>query len=394
MKVLLISEHYDSFIGGTTTYVNSVSDALAARKVEVELIVPNTHTNIPLEIVTKTDYLRIHYIGSPQILASNYRKSRADFVNRVNSYLSQVINQISPDVLHVLVGMYLIAGLEIEKLRIPCCVTLHNVPPRECSLTWEADSPFAYFKEKIKLNLIKAINYRRLLRHKYDAYISGSFRFGQILSTIIPDRKIISIEDGFCANIEAEASKHVSNSVYRLLTIGAYIPHKGQHLILEAAAILRDRGFNFTWTTIGPIRAPRYYQYLQKQVSQLGLSQQVDIRVDVSRQELEAAYAHSNIYIQPSLEEGFCFTALEAALYKLPIIGTNEGAIPEIIRRGQGILCAPSTASLVEAILQVASSLPNYTYTDEQFDALVEHYSWQRMTDELLNLYQDLIVAG
>ncbi|MBA2750007.1 MAG: glycosyltransferase family 4 protein [Tatlockia sp.] len=389
MKILLVSEHYDSLIGGTATYVKAVSNALASRKIKVELIVPNTQDTNELNVVDKNDYLRIHYLGSLQILNNNYRKSRTAFVTKVNSYLEQVIGNISPDVLHVLVGMYLMEGLETESLQIPCCVTLHNVPPRECSRTWKGDSLTAYLIEKLRLNLIKAINYRRLLRHKYDAYIPGSYRFGQVLSTMIPDRKIIPIEDGFLANMEAKPSKTINYNC-RLLTIGAYIPHKGQHLILATAAQLRDRGLDFSWTLIGPIRVQKYYQYLQKQIIDLSLSKYITLKVDVPRQELETAYASSDIYVQPSLEEGFCFTALEAAFYQLPIVGTNEGAIPEIIRRGQGILSEPSVSSLVQAILDIQSNRAKYLYTEEQLTALIERYSWTRMTDELLALYQSL----
>ena len=393
MKVLLISEHYDSLIGGTATYVKSVSDALAFRKVQVDLIVPNTQNSNELTRVDKNDFLRVHYIGSPQILNSNYRKSRADFVTKVNAYLDKVIPQISPDVLHVLVGMYLIEGLEIESLQIPSCVTLHNVPPRECSRTWDKDSPLDYLIEKIRLNLIKLINYRRLLRHKYDAYVPGSYRFGQVLSTIIPARKIVPIEDGFLANIETQVSKN-ADSTCRLLTIGAYIPHKGQHLILETAAQLRDRKLDFSWTMMGTIRVQKYYDYLQKRITELGLDQHIIIKADVSRQEIDTAYANNDIYVQPSLEEGFCFTALEAAFYQLPIVGTNEGAIPEIIRRGQGILTEPLVSLLTESILEIQSYPTKFNYTEEQITALINHYSWGRMTEELLALYQSLIKSA
>ncbi len=393
MKVLLISEHYDSLIGGTATYVKSVSKALAFKKVQVDLIVPNTQDSNELTIVDKNDFLRVHYIGSPQIVNSNYRKSRSDFVTKVNAYLNKVIPQISPDVLHVLVGMYLIEGLEIESLQIPSCVTLHNVPPRECSRTWEKDYPLAYWIEKIRLNLIKVINYRRLLRHKYNAYIPGSYRFGQLLSTIIPARKIVPIEDGFLANIETKISKSADYTC-RVLTIGAYIPHKGQHLILETAAQLRDRKLDFSWTMMGTIRVQKYYDYLQKRVTELGLDKHIIIKADVSRQEIDTAYASNDIYVQPSLEEGFCFTALEAAFYQLPIVGTNEGAIPEIIRRGQGILTKPLVSSLTESILEIQSHSTKFNYTEEQLTALINHYSWERMTKELLALYQSLIESA
>lgn len=390
MKIILISEHYDSFIGGTSTYVKSISNALASRGVTVDLIVPNQTDTQNLKIVSEGENLKVHYLGSFQILNSNYRNSRLKFAEQVNLYLNQVINNIAPDVLHVLVGMYLIEKLKIESFNIPACVTLHNVPPRECSKTWKGDFVVSYIVEKLRLNLVKAVNYRRIVRRKYDAYIPGSYKFGEVLSQILPDRNVTPIEDGFSTNLEAVSSLRATTSICRLLTVAGYIPHKGQHLVLEAATELRNRGLSFNWTMIGPIRLQKYYQYLQQQVTKLGLSEQINIKVEIPRKELEVAYASNDIYVQPSLEEGFCFTALEAAFYKLPVVGTNEGAIPEIIRRGQGILVEPHKESIVEAILTVWNEPSAYFYSEKQFIDLKNHYSWQRATDELINLYQTL----
>lgn len=393
MKVLLISEHYDSLIGGTATYVQSVSNALAFRKVQVDLIVPNNQDSNELTIVDKNDFLRVHYIGSPQILDSNKRRWRKDFVIRVNTYLNQLIIDICPDIIHVLFGIYLIEGLEIEKLKVPCCATIHSVPPRECSKTWKGDRLFDYILEQGRLSIIRVINYRRLLRHKYQAYIAVSNRANKEISKIFPKIKVVPIEHGFFVPSKTFAS-HQSNNNCCLLTIGAYIPHKGQHLILETAAQLRDHKLDFSWTMMGTIRVQKYYNYLQKRITELGLDQHIVIKAEVSRQEIDTAYASSDIYVQPSLEEGFCFTALEAAFYQLPIVGTNEGAIPEIIRRGQGILTEPLVSSLMESILEIQSHRAKFNYTEEQITALINHYSWERMTEELLDLYQSLIKSA
>ena len=56
--------------------------------------------------------------------------------------------------------------------------------------------------------------------------------------------------------------------------------------------------------------------------------------------ELMTWYEKSDLYVQTSLEEGFCMTALDAVLYQLPLIGFRTGAIPEFIEEGKGILRA------------------------------------------------------
>jgi len=392
VKILLISEHYESVIGGTATYVQAVCNALtsSSKELQVDLIVPNHQESTRLKIVNKAENFHIHYLGSPQIIDRDKRKWRPDFVARVNIYLKQIVSSICPDIIHVLFGIYLIEGLEIESLKVPCCATIHSVPPRECSKTWNGDQLFQYTIEQVRLNIIKIVHYRRLLRHKYQAYIAVSYRFGNELSKILPKAKIVPIEHGFPIPSRAFSS-YQSIDTCRLLTIGAYIPHKGQHLIVETAAQLRDRKLDFCWTMMGTIRVQKYYDYLQKRILGLGLADRIIIKADVSRQEIDTAYASSDIYVQPSLEEGFCFTALEAAFYQLPIVGTNEGAIPEIIRRGQGVLSKPLVSSLIDAIIEIQSNPTKFTYTEAQLTALVNHYSWGRMTDELLALYQSLI---
>ena len=392
MKIILISEHYESIIGGTATYVQSVCNALASTpgRLKIDLIVPNHEEISDLKIIQKADNFHIHYLGSPQIVDSNKRQWRRDFIAKANTYLNKVIVNICPDIIHVLFGIYLIDGLEIESFKVPCCATIHSIPPRECSKTWQGDKAFDYITEQLRLSIIRVVNYRRLLSHKYQAYVAVSHRASKEIYKILPKAKIVTIEHGSPVPSKAFASPQRTEGCH-LLTIGAYIPHKGQHLILETAAKLRDRKLDFFWTIIGPIRAQKYYNYLQKRLLALGLDKHITIKVDVSRQELETTYASSNIYVQPSLEEGFCFTALEAAFYQLPIVGTNEGAIPEIIRRGQGILTKPLVSSLTESIIEIQSHPAKFNYTQEQLTALINHYSWARATDELLILYQSLI---
>lgn len=391
MKIILISEKYDyQCVGGVSTYIEIVCKGLDAASHQVELIVPN-HKDSENKVIEKSPNWRIHYLRLNHNINNKFRGVWFQFVASVNDYLPQLVDEIHPDIVHVLFGMFLLGELKVEFLKVPYCVTIHNLPPRECSRTWVGDSPWSYVIEQTRLKLVRWLNYRRLKQHRYHAYIPISYTVFQLLSQAISDVKIVPIEHGiFLPNTIVPAQKNTS-TICNLLTVAGYVPHKGQHLALQVAAQLRRCGFEFNWTMIGPVRIPKYYQYLQHKVKELDLSKQINLRVNVSNQELEDAYSSNNIYVQPSIEEGFCFTALEAALHKLPVIGTNEGAIPEIIRRGQGILVEPCVSSLVEAIIKIWSKQTEYSYTDEQFTAIKNHYSWQRMLGELVELYTSLI---
>lgn len=62
----------------------------------------------------------------------------------------------------------------------------------------------------------------------------------------------------------------------------------------------------------------------------------------VSQQELARLYTRASIFVMPSLFEPFGLVFLEAMEHKLPCIGSDRCAIPEIIADGQTGLIAPA----------------------------------------------------
>ena len=57
------------------------------------------------------------------------------------------------------------------------------------------------------------------------------------------------------------------------------------------------------------------------------------------------------------LEEGFCFTVLEAALNNTPIIGTDTGAIEEIINSTHGLIVNLDVNEIAKKIILLHSNL-------------------------------------
>jgi glycosyltransferase involved in cell wall biosynthesis len=173
----------------------------------------------------------------------------------------------------------------------------------------------------------------------------------------------------------------------QILTAGGFVPHKNQHTALEAAHLLKEKGRSFTWHMVGPIRHKGYYQFLQQRLQEYDLQDQVYLEGEVPFSRLQDLYRDSNLYVQPSLEEGFCMTALDAAKYGLPIIGTPAGAIPEIIQMSGGILTESQASSLAEAIHHWMQIAPQYSTTAEAYSAMLSHFTWENAARQLDQLY-------
>jgi phosphatidylinositol alpha-1,6-mannosyltransferase len=95
---------------------------------------------------------------------------------------------------------------------------------------------------------------------------------------------------------------------------------------------------------------------LEQLASAEGLGDRVSFLGRVSDDELKAAYGRATLFALPSTKEGFGIAYLEAWQNGLPVIGSTEGAAPEVIEQGvDGILVdAENVSELAQAIARLA----------------------------------------
>ena len=134
--------------------------------------------------------------------------------------------------------------------------------------------------------------------------------------------------------------------------------NKGARYLLEALAILRDRGIDFHLTFVdrpGAEMAPRMVQ-------ELALGDRVTFTGRLPVEELARTHNEASLFVSPSLYEGFGLPAAEAMACGTPVVATTAGAFPEVIADGEtGILVPPADArALADAIAGAAgrSSAP------------------------------------
>jgi len=129
----------------------------------------------------------------------------------------------------------------------------------------------------------------------------------------------------------------------KLLSVVNYEPRKGIHFLLEALALLKKNNLNIKkWVCeiVGnPDTNPLYTQHLKNMIINLNLKGQVELLGWKSREEVKDLFKNSDIFVFPSINEGFGMVLAEAMGYGLPIVAFRAGPIPELIDDGKnGIL--------------------------------------------------------
>ena len=169
-----------------------------------------------------------------------------------------------------------------------------------------------------------------------------------------------------------------------ILFIGMDFERKGGFVLLEAFRQVRKEIPDAKLIIIGPNKD--IYKIKEPGIEFLGhLS---------DKQIIKSFYEKSSIFVMPSLCEPFGLVFLEAMTYKLPCIGTNRDAMPEIIQNGKNGFLVPTgdSRSLAEKIIFL---FKNTSYLKQFGDYaqryVKEHFLWEKITERIDGYMRNII---
>ena len=139
----------------------------------------------------------------------------------------------------------------------------------------------------------------------------------------------------------------------QLLCVATIIPRKGHDILLRALAAVSNRRWHLT--CVGSLdRDPATADRVRAQVRALGLDDRVELSGEVEGARLAALYDRADLFVLPALHEGYGMAVAEALARGLPVIGTDTGAVPQLIAETAGIVIPPDDVdALVVALARV-----------------------------------------
>ena len=151
----------------------------------------------------------------------------------------------------------------------------------------------------------------------------------------------------------APLAKGGSDQGLHLLCVAAVTPRKGHGLLIDALAELTD--LDWRLTCIGSLdRSPETVAALRQQIGARGLTERVRLAGAVDDAMLGKSYAEADLFVLPSLFEGYGMAFAEALAHGLPVLGCRAGAVPDTVPADAGLLVAPgSVPALREALARL-----------------------------------------
>ncbi len=150
--------------------------------------------------------------------------------------------------------------------------------------------------------------------------------------------------------------RRVSLSTPYLLYVGNLKPHKNIDQLLRAFSLLRGRKVgNHELVIVG--EGCHQKEYLEAMCTRLGILPYVRFIPHVDEEDLPCLYAAADLFVMPSLMEGFGYPVVEAMACGTPVVCSQAAALPEIAGDAAQFFDPTSCedlAAVVEKVLESA----------------------------------------
>ncbi|MEO1544325.1 MAG: glycosyltransferase family 4 protein [Pseudomonadota bacterium] len=177
----------------------------------------------------------------------------------------------------------------------------------------------------------------------------------------------------------------------QLLCVGAVSPRKGYDILIEALRPMSEQSWRMT--IAGALdRDPKTSAKLERLIEDSGFSEQITLAGVVVPATLDKLYESADLFVMPSLYEGYGMVLAEAMARGLPIVCTTGGAAAETVPDAAALKVPPGDiAALSRALADaMADKKLRARLADAAWDAGRKLPTWQETARRVAAAIMDL----
>lgn len=168
--------------------------------------------------------------------------------------------------------------------------------------------------------------------------------------------KVLRVYNGIDLQRFAPNGGPPSRGPFTLLCVARLVEKKGHRVLLDACALLRDRGVPFRCLLVGK---GKLRSEVQEQMWALDLAERVELLGPLTQSEVRQRYHEAHAVVLPCLiaadgnRDGLPVSIVEALASGVPVVTTPVTGIPEVVRDGHnGLLVPPGDAAALADALE------------------------------------------
>lgn len=360
--VLIVTLFPPEWIAGTEIATYNVAKNLAVNKHETHVVTSRDKQFPEMEkkdnfFIHRVSFERIRIIG---VIGFWYR-------------ILLEIKKINPDIVHIQAISAALPGL-FSKILL-----------RKPYVIWAQGSD-VYLPGKFTKLISKTV------MKNASVVIALSEDMKRKINDIYTGKNIIILPNG----IELEAFKEVyARKQYHktgktIIFVGTLRPVKGLNYLIKAMSIIHKKSSDVNLLIVGdgPDR-----EKLQTLVQDLNLQDCIFFAGRVSNDKIPEYMAQADIFALPSLSESFGIVNIEAMASGLPIVTTNVGGLPEIVKNGENgfVVESKNPEAFAEKILLILNNSELEEKISERNREKAKEYSWDKVVEKLICIYKQCL---
>ena len=217
----------------------------------------------------------------------------------------------------------------------------------------------------------------------------------------VPEKKLIVVNSASQFSSVVKVEKRTFLAIQKkydlpkryFLVVGQIALKKNLDTLIRAFGILRDRGKIIpALVMVGPRYDISDAGSIFELIDELDLSTYVHYLGSINTLDLQVVFSNAEIFLMPSVHEGFGIPCLEAMQLGVPVIASKASALPEIIGSA-GILIEDilSPESWADAITELHDSPDKRIELIKAGKKRARLFSWNNSAKKLISLYEDLL---
>jgi glycosyltransferase involved in cell wall biosynthesis len=212
----------------------------------------------------------------------------------------------------------------------------------------------------------------------------------------VPDEKVTVLYSGVSqaftrvedeARITAVRDKYHLGEAPYLLSVGTVQPRKNYQMLIQAFAPLADQFPHNLYIAGGK---GWLYDEMMAEIEKQGLTERVRFIGFVDDADLPTLYSGADLYLFPSLYEGFGLPMLEAMACGVPVIASNVSSLPEVGEETAVMLPPHDRQSWTETIAKILTSSIQQEQMISAGYQQIKKFSWEKSSQQLLEIYRVL----
>ena len=225
--------------------------------------------------------------------------------------------------------------------------------------------------------------YHSLLSKKVSQFISISDETRKELKRIDGiDSIVVYNSIPFDYSIKEEIVREIKDRKY-ILDVNSLEKRKNTETLVNAYYLVKDKIPHVLYIK-GNKNPGEGYEQLMEIISDRDMSDRVIIDCTYrSEGEMRYLYSHADLFVSPSLKEGFGWTPIEAAILKVPVLVSDIEVFKEITCNRMPVFNPHSPEELSKKMVEVLNNPPSIETREELAKFYLEKYSLKRQIDQL-----------